>query len=264
VPGSRAYPTIARLLSEHASEGTAHAVAGIVAAAHRDGKQFRLTELNSVTCGGVRGISDSFATALWAPDTLFALARAGVSAVNIHVRPRTINLAFAMTRHGLVAHPLLYGMLMFVRMLGPGARLVPLHVAAPRSDPLEAWAVRVDPDTLHVLLIDRSAASARVSLRLPASGPARVVRLLARSVAARTGETLGGQTLDAAGQWRGRPVSERITARHHLYLVTLPRASEAMLSLRWSDGPTRSARTRPAAPLHDWRRARQGAETRDL
>jgi hypothetical protein len=32
-------------------------------------------------------VSDTFATALWAPDALFELLRAGIDGVNVHVRP---------------------------------------------------------------------------------------------------------------------------------------------------------------------------------
>jgi hypothetical protein len=31
-------------------------------------------------------------------------------------------MAFSLTRNGLVAHPLFYGMVMFTTMLGPGRR----------------------------------------------------------------------------------------------------------------------------------------------
>ena len=40
--------------------------------AHENGMQFRVTELNSVSCGGNAGVADSFATALWAPDALLS------------------------------------------------------------------------------------------------------------------------------------------------------------------------------------------------
>lgn len=43
-------------------------------------------EINSVTGLGLGGVSDTFATALWAPDALFELMRAGVPAVNLHAR----------------------------------------------------------------------------------------------------------------------------------------------------------------------------------
>ena len=81
---------------------------------------FRLTELNSVTCGGRRGVSNTFATALWAPDALFALLEAGVDGVDVHVRARTINAAFVPVAGGIGARPLLYGLMLFARALVPG------------------------------------------------------------------------------------------------------------------------------------------------
>ncbi len=44
---------------------------------------------------------------------------------------------------GLTARPLLYGLMMFTRMLGAEARLVRPHLSAARSLNLSAWAVRV-------------------------------------------------------------------------------------------------------------------------
>ena len=73
-------------------------VAGAVRVAHDAGLRFRLTELNSVTCGGKPGVSNTFATALWAPDALFTLMRAGVDGVNLHVRAYAINAPFSLTR----------------------------------------------------------------------------------------------------------------------------------------------------------------------
>jgi hypothetical protein len=75
---SRTYPTIPRLLSERATAGMAASLRPAVDLAHSAGLPFRLTEVNSVTCGGVAGVSDTFVTALWAPDAMFELLRAGV------------------------------------------------------------------------------------------------------------------------------------------------------------------------------------------
>jgi hypothetical protein len=50
-----------------------------VAAAH--GATLRVSEMNSAICGGLRGVSDTFASALWGTDILFGLAEAGVKSV---------------------------------------------------------------------------------------------------------------------------------------------------------------------------------------
>ncbi|MGH2873008.1 MAG: hypothetical protein ACRDL5_11180, partial [Solirubrobacteraceae bacterium] len=164
------YATIARLLSPAATTGMASALRRDVAVAQRAGLPLRMTELNSVNCGGRPGVSDSFATALWAPDALFALARVGIDGVNVHVRADAINAAFAIGPRGLDARPLLYGLILFARALGPHPRLVRVITGQPRSLDLDGWVVRVGTRTLHVVLVDNSRRSARVTLQLPVHG----------------------------------------------------------------------------------------------
>ncbi|MBV9683686.1 MAG: hypothetical protein JO046_17985 [Solirubrobacterales bacterium] len=231
-PRAADYPTVARVLSRRASTDFATDIAPAVAAAHAAGLKFRLTEFNSVTCGGKPGVSDTFATALWAPDALFTALRAGADGANLHVRDTAINSPFTIDRGGLTARPLLYGLLMFTRTLGPQARLVRLHLSAARSLNLSAWAVKVRGDILHVLLIDKGSRAVRVALRLPTSARASVQRLLAPSAYARSGVTLAGRQLNYKGSWTGPPRIETITAGPRGYLLTLSRRSAALMSVR--------------------------------
>jgi hypothetical protein len=91
---------------------------------------------------------------------------------------------FTLNRHGLVAHPLLYGMILFARMLGPHPQLVGLRLQNLHRFHLKAWAVRTQGKVIHVLLIDKGQHSVRGGLCLPATGPATVQRLHARPCAA--------------------------------------------------------------------------------
>ncbi len=239
-PGSPAYPTIAGLLSEHATAGLAALITPAVALAHRRGLAFRVDELGSASCGGRPGVSDAFATALWAPDALFELLRAGVVGVNVHVRAEAANGAFALTGDGLVARPLLYGLILFARTVGAGGRLMKVTVRAPRSEHLKVWAVRVADGALHVLVIDKGGRAATVSLRLPATGAATVQRLLARSATATSGVTLDGQRLGRDGRWHGRPLPQTILPKGGGYTLTLPRRSAVLLSVPVVPGAARS------------------------
>ena len=256
---SSGYPTVARLLSRHASGGLTKDIAGAVAVAHQAGLKFRLTELNSVTCGGKGGVSNTFATALWAPDALFTLMRAGVDSVNLHVRAYAINAPFSLTRQGLKPRPLLYGLLMFERTLGSDARLVRLDVSHARSLNLSAWAVRVRGGILHVLVLDKSNRTVRVDLRLPATGPATVQRLLAPSASATTGETLDGQRLGPDGNWVGPRQIETITRGAGGYVLTVPRRSAALVGVQIAP-PVTAARSRAPGQnttvVLPWRRTR--------
>jgi hypothetical protein len=231
-PKSSSYPTIARLLSGQASAGLAADVARAVADAHAAGLKFRLTELNSVTCGGKPGVSDTFATALWAPDALFTLMRAGVDGANVHVRENAVNAAFTLNARGLQPRPLLYGLLLFTRALGPHAKLVRLRLDAARSLNLSAWAVHVAGDSLHVVVLDKGTHTVRLRLRLPATRPATVQSLLAPSVSSRTGVTLAGQHLGADGRWYGQRHVQTILPSHRGYELVVPQHSAALLEVR--------------------------------
>lgn len=233
---SPGYPTISRLLSEPATAGLGGLIRTAARLAHRAGLPFRLTELNSVSCGGLRGVSNAFATGLWAPDALFELLQAGVDGVNVHVREVAINGAFALTGHGLIARPLLYGLILVARTLGPDAQLVRVRVRAPRSLDLKVWAVRLAGGVLHVLLIDKSRRSANLQLQLQATGTATVQRLLAPSASSRFGVTLDGQRLGSDGRWRDRRSGQTITPGEHGYELTIPRLSAALVSVHLNPG----------------------------
>jgi hypothetical protein len=233
---SKLFPTIARVLSENATAGMARSIRGAVQAARRAGLPVRLTEINSVTCGGRKAVSNTFATALWAPDALFELLRAGARSAAVHVRANAINMAFSLTRHGLVAFPLLYGLSLFSRTLGPNPKLVPLRLSARPSLRLKAWAVRVTGNIVHVLLLDKGTHAARVVLQLPGAGPATAQRLLARSARSTSGITLGGQHLNAQGRWAGRRGSEVIHPGRNGYQVTVRGTSATLVTATITPG----------------------------
>lgn len=230
------YPTVGRLLSPQLSEGMAAALRPVIDTAHDAGLPVRMTELNSVNCGGRAGVSDTFATALWAPDALFALLHAGVDGVNLHVRADTINAPFALTAGGLDARPLLYGLIFFARALGPGAQLVMPVTQARRSLNLEAYGVRTGTNTLNVVLIDKGRRSIRVALRLPATADANVQRLTAPSAASRSGVTLGGRWLTRDGRWRGPGTNQVVSRRNGIYTVELRHASAALVTVPAAPG----------------------------
>lgn len=249
VPWSPLHATVARVLSERASAGMARSVKAAVGLAHRAGLRFRLTEMNSVTCGGTAGVSDTFATALWAPDALFELLRDRVDGVNLHIRPDPINAPFVLAGSHIQVRPLLYGMILFAHTLGPGARLLPTSMQHQRGLHLKVWAVRLAGHRARVLVINKGGRAAQVDLRLPAVAPATVERLLAPSVSARSGASMAGQRIDGNGVWHGARVVERLARGAHGYRLTMPAASAALVSV-------------PLAPLHSAHHLRRGRKHR--
>jgi hypothetical protein len=244
-PGQPTYPTIQKILSENATAGLARTVRPAVALAQHDNLGVRVTELNSVTCGGLEGVSNTFATALWAPDAMFELMRAGVEGVNVHARVTSINRPFSFNQQGLQTRPLLYGLMLFKRMLGGGDdRLVPVQVRSSRSLALKVWAVRalVSEDVgegtpfvrnpLKMLVINKGPRSALITLHLPTRSRAFVQRLLAPSASSTSGVTLDGQQLSHQGFWQGKQTMETLSPTGNgSYVLRVRGQSAALLTV---------------------------------
>lgn len=232
------YPSVANLLDADASRGLADTVAPLVGVAHARHVALRIDEMNSVSCGGAPGISDGFVSSLWALDAVFQMARVGVDGVNIHTYPHATYELFRFSHRdgewsGFVA-PEYYGLEMFAQAAPPGARL--LHVSGSPGN-VRAWATRAPNGTVHVVLINDYTARARtVAVRIPGvRGAATLERLTGRGITARTGVTLGGQTYGSTtttGLLAGDSTVTGVTRRGGGYVVRLPRASAAMLTLR--------------------------------
>jgi hypothetical protein len=237
-PASPGYPTIPHLLSSYASRGLLAGFAGSSALARHDGASFRLDELGSVTCNGRAGVSDTMASALWAMDALFYLARSGVDGVNLHSFPNSNNGLFDFQRSGAtwhaVVHPLYYGALMFARAAPPGSRL--LRTAAASQEQVRTWATLGSDHQVRVLVINDSlTAGTRVVVHAPTgygSNPAALQRLSAPSAAATHGVTLGGRQFGISSTGMLAPaIPQTVKAASGAFTVTLPPSSAALLVL---------------------------------
>jgi len=236
-PASPVYPSVAHLLAPVAAQGLADSVAPFVGVAHARHVTLRIDEMNTVSCGGAPGVANGFVSALWALDVVFQMARVGVDGVNIHSYPGAPYELFSFTRRGghwrgSVA-PEYYGLEMFAQAVPPGARLLHLSGAL---DSVRAWATRAPDGTIHVVVInDDTAQSRTVSVRIAgAHGAATLERLRGKGISASTGVTLGGQTFGTAtttGTLRGPSTITTVKRSRSGYVVGLPRASAAMLTL---------------------------------
>jgi len=232
--------TIPHLLAPPASTGLAALIAPYVKVAHAHGAVVRIDELNSVSCGGGPGVSDRFASALWAIDTLFALAREGVDGVNFHTFTHAYYRPFIFHhidgRWSATVDPMYYGMLAFNLAAPAGSKL--LQTSAPASSTLRVWATRGSDGRVRVMLINTSPQQARtIAIKLPAGSPrapATLQRLRSPGLSSAQGITLGGQRFaqpTTTGQLTGpRVVSTPRQVERGVYLLALPPGSAAVLT----------------------------------
>ncbi len=223
-----------RLLSDTANRGLAAGVARMVAIGRRAGAAVRVTEMNSATCGGVPGISDAFASALWAPGALFEMARVGVSGVDVHSWPGAPYAPFAFggaTGRAARARPLYYGMLLFADAAGHGSRLLPTQVSTDSG--VRAWATLARTGALHIVAVNPSSSdAARVTVAPRGAGarPATLRLLRAPGLRARRGVSLAGRAIGADGRLHGRESAVPVVQVGGRWEFTLPPASAGLLS----------------------------------
>lgn len=228
-PSSPWYPTLTRLLRNSASTGLVESMSRSIAFAHAEHLPIRLDEVNSVTCGGTLGVSDTFASALWMTDTLFAALAHGFTGVNVQSRVNALNSPFYLTSAGLETRPLLYGMLLFTRALGADAQLVRTSVREGAFANVNAWALR-SHKRLSVVLLNKGSGGESVLLRLPpAVGAVRVQRMLASSLRTTSDVTLAGQRIDSTGRWKGKKKVARVRWTRGGYRVYMPPFSGALV-----------------------------------
>ncbi len=223
------YPTIPLILNEGSSAGLAQSVESPVAFAHSRHQALRLTEINSISCGGNTGVANTFATALWASDTLFEMIRAGVDSISWHIRPNQPNAPWEPTRRGIEPMPELYALAVFAQMIRPGAEVLNSKLSSALH--VKGWAVWT-PQGLRVLLINKGARAADMTLRLgTGSRPAFVRRLLAPGVGSQNGVTFGGQWIGSDARWHGRLRVATLHGSAGAYRLGLPGYSAALVSV---------------------------------
>ena len=223
------WPTIAIMLGEGSSAGLANSVRSAVEFAHSRHEALRLTEVNSISCGGNPGVANAFATALWAPDALFSMVQAGVDSVSWHIRPGQLNAPFLLPGNGIQAMPELYGLAVFAQMITPGAELLNSTVSSALH--VKGWAVRTGRGT-RVLLINKGGRPANVTLRLGTGNePGFVRRLTAPSIVAENGVTWGGQHINSQGHWAGHLVTTKVGGIDGVYHLALAGYSAALVSV---------------------------------
>ena len=220
-------PTVERLLSGRVRRSEDVSLRRYMAVSRASGIGFRLDETNSVSCGGAAGVSNTFASALWAADYIARAMAAGVAGVNLQGAPancrgytpvcaRTPGL---LAEGALTPQPEWYALLLTKALLGDR----PIRAtSSPARANLDGLAL-LDGARLHVLIVDDDppgSGGSALSLHLGRGfGAARALSLTAPSPSATSGILLGGRAVAPDGTWPA-PQEESLHP-DHLGVLTL-------------------------------------------
>jgi hypothetical protein len=234
--GRTALQADARLLSPATTATEVAAFKWLVANARIVGARPIMSETNSICSGGLAGVSNSFAAALWAVGYMLTGAEHGVYGMNFHDRfdvyctPYSPLCPVPGRAGDFTVRPLYYGML-FAHLLGTG-RLLPVTVRTPVGrDRVLAFALR--PATgggLRLIVENLTAEQARVTLAAGGSArSARVLRLTASGLTATSGVRIQGATVQPNGTIRPGPPTV-ITCSPGRCQLALPPYSAALIT----------------------------------
>lgn len=220
--------TIERLLSP--SPRLQAELAAVAAARRETGLPFRMAETNSCYQGGKQGVSDTFASALWAADLMYQLAQAGAVGVNFHGGGYGWYTPIAGTReNGFLARPVYYGMLLFAAA-GAG-RLVSTEMDGVADGSIAVYGLK-NPDGALKLVILNKDLNSDVALAVNAPGVKRasVMRLIAPRPDDTTDVTFGGSVVGDDGAWTPA-VTESLATSRGVLTLSMPKASGALVTL---------------------------------
>jgi hypothetical protein len=234
-------PSIETLLSPATRGREAHSLATYLKVAGEYGTPLRVDETNTVSCGGVAGISDTFASALWASAYITQAMAAGAAGINLQGNPS--NCAgytpvcapdpAALADGSLRAQPEWDALLLSRSLVG--YRPLPTTISAADSPNLVATSFSGPDRSMKVMLVDDAPPGASpLALRLDVGagmGAAHVARLTAPSPASTHDVLLTGSTEAPTGSRHASAGPESLTTHSGIVEVELDPSSAALVTV---------------------------------
>jgi hypothetical protein len=165
------------------------------------GTPIRIDECSNITGGGKKGVSNTFASALWGLDFMYTVAGLGVTGVNFHDDSKDYDSPILVGDESATAEPLFYALLCFQQSCM--SNLLPLTTTNPNGLNLSSYAVLKDDGSLLVTLINKNSdiggnVTIHTGMTLHSSG---YVQLTASALTSTSGVTLGGHSVSADGSF---------------------------------------------------------------
>jgi len=237
----RPVPSVTSLLSSPIWRREVGSVRRYVTLSQSAGLPFRMDETNSVSCGGVAGISNSFAAALWAAGYLPKLMDSGAVGVNMHgnvanckgYSPVCAPGAQELSSGELQAQPEWYSLLMVRQLVGMRPLPTAVKLRGGNANVHVVGFAAPDGSIRIVAVDDDPLGRPAVLLRLKLGGAftaASTLALSGQSLHALSGVELGESEVAADGTWTPRRYG-RATAIGGTIALKLPAAGAMLVSV---------------------------------
>jgi hypothetical protein len=234
-------PTIESLLSSATRGLAARSLASYMSVSRSNGIPLRMDEINSVSCGGVAGISDTFASALWATGYITQAMADGVAGINLQGNPTNCAGytplcapdAAALAEGRLRTQPEWYALLLTRSLVGD--RPLPTTISSEGSPDLAAASFLASDHSLKVVLAnDDPEGSGSLALHLEVGahmGTAGVMRLTAPSQSATGDVLLANRAVGPDGSWHAPLQTESIATHSGVLALELGPGSAALVTV---------------------------------
>jgi len=192
---------------------------------------FRISECNSVFGGGKRGVSDVFASALWALDFMWEVAGYKGQGVNFHGGGNSFVYSPVTIENGaFIARPEYYAMLAF-KYGAVGQTIIPVTVSRPEYNFSANACVSAD-STYSITLVNKEVESSfafTIQLSKTAS-TVQVARLTAPGIDSSTA-SFAGSTVNADGTFDPN-ITEQYNINQKSFVINVPAGSAAVVTVR--------------------------------
>jgi uncharacterized protein (TIGR03437 family) len=169
---------------------------------------YRFAETNSFYNGGAPNVSDSYGSALWVIDHLFACASNGAQGINLHGGGNSSGYTPIADSNGVVveARAEFYGVMLFT--LARQGTLQQTTISAGGLN-ATAYAIKAQDGTLNIIISNKDQAqNLNVTIQLPhAAASAQMVQMTCPSLSATTGITIQGSAIQANGAFSPAPAT---------------------------------------------------------
>ena len=234
-------PTIERLLSPQIRALEVVSLQRYLSIAQAGEIPFRLDEANSVSCGGVPGISNTFAGALWAAAYVSEAMSIGIDGINLHGNPDNC-LGYtplcaptqqAIETGALVPQPEWYALLMLKGLIGD--RPLATTLGTLHGHNLQVTTFLAPNGSLQAVVVDDDPpGSSRAYLRLEVGKGYRYARLLpltAPAPSSLSGVRLAGTAVAAAGTWTAPATLQGVRAKGGAITLAVGPSRAMLLSI---------------------------------